>query len=460
MDVPDTLTRTYNLTGTEKTAKVEFDYRRDIPSGQTDDKFDVQISINGGAFTTIGNIGATGNASFVDSTYQHFTFDVSSAVNISTVALRFSVGDNVDDGDVVYVDNVKLSYPTTAGATQTINYAENSAVGILPPQITDADHNAVIQSAMVKLTSHQDHDLLSITGTLPGSIIASGYDSGTGVLTLTGTGTLAQYQDALSHILFSNTSNNPSTADRTLTITVNDGMADSNLATETIHVTAINDAPTATADHVITNFGNNNAFQIPDSVLIANDTDPDNTLAQLSINGVSGVISGTAGHGAGATAVTFTDNNNNGSGSGGSFNYTLTDGGTIPSTAQVTVADVSGNTLTGSGANDIFIAKAGGSTMNGNGGNDVFIGNTGADIMNGSIAGNDTFVFKATTDSHSGAGNFDTINNFTHGSDHLDFTAIANATHYQGNITAVDRPSTRTASAGLSTTPITRRSFM
>ena len=73
--------------------------------------------------------------------------------------------------------------------------------------------------------------------------------------------------------------------------------------------------------------------------------------------------------------------------------------------------------------------------MNGNGGNDVFIGNTGADIMNGSIAGNDTFVFKATTDSHSGAGNFDTISTFTHGSDHLDFTAIANATHYQGNIT-------------------------
>ena len=62
--------------------------------------------------------------------------------------------------------------------------------------------------------------------------------------------------------------------------------------------------------------------------------------------------------------------------------------------------------------------------MNGNGGNDIFIGNTGADIMNGG-SGNDTFVFKATTDSTSGAGHFDTINNFTHGSDHLDFTAIA-----------------------------------
>ncbi len=55
---------------------------------------------------------------------------------------------------------------------------------------------------------------------------------------------------------------------------------------------------------------------------------------------------------------------------------------------------------------------------------------------NAPAGGNDTFVFKATTDSQSGAGNFDTINNFTHGSDHLDFTAIALANNVQQ--TAVD----------------------
>ena len=55
--------------------------------------------------------------------------------------------------------------------------------------------------------------------------------------------------------------------------------------------------------------------------------------------------------------------------------------------------------------------------------------------MNGG-SGSDTFVFKATTDSTSGAGHFDTINNFTHGSDHLDFTAIAGATQVQANAVA------------------------
>ena len=141
-DDPDTLSRTFNLVDAGNAAKVEFDYRRDIPSGQSNDQFIVFASINGGAFTQIGQIGATGNGNFVDGSYQHFSFDLSSASAINTVVLRFSVGDDVDDGDVVYVDNVKLSYATTASPTQTINYTENSAVGILPPQITDADHNA------------------------------------------------------------------------------------------------------------------------------------------------------------------------------------------------------------------------------------------------------------------------------------------------------------------------------
>ncbi len=238
---PDTLSRTFNLVNAGNAAKVEFDYRRDIPSGQSNDQFIVFASINGGAFTQIGQIGATGNGSFVDGSYQHFTFNLSSASAINNVVLRFSVGDDVDDGDVVYVDNVKLSYATTASSTQTINYTENSTVGILPPQITDVDNNAQIHSATITIANHQANDLLSLTGTLPVAISASSYNAATGELTLTGTTSLANYQDALSHILFSNTSDNPSTVDRSLTITVNDGLANSNVATTTIHVTAVDD---------------------------------------------------------------------------------------------------------------------------------------------------------------------------------------------------------------------------
>ena len=423
LDVPDTLTRTFSLVGAGNTAKVEFDYRRDIPSGQTDDQFIVFASINGGAFTQIGQIGATGNGSFIDGSYQHFSFDLSSGSAINTVALRFSVGDDVDDGDVVYVDNVKLSYPTTASATQTINYTENSAVGILPPQITDADHNAIVHSATVTITNHQANDLLSVTGALPVGIIASGYNAATGVLTLQGDASLANYQDALSHILFSNTSDNPSTVDRSLTVTVNDGLADSNVATTTIHVTAVDDLPFATADNIITNFGTGTAFQIPNWALLANDQDLDNP---LSITSTSGASSGTATLGSGV--VTFNDTG----GSGGSFNYTAT-GGSLTTTAQVTVSQDTSGAMDGNSGDNILIAKAGAVTMNGNAGNDVLIGNTGSQIMNGG-PGSDTFVFKAIADSTPAA--FDTIQDFTPGTDHLDFTTIPGTTNLHQMATA------------------------
>jgi len=47
-------------------------------------------------------------------------------------------------------------------------------------------------------------------------------------------------------------------------------------------------------------------------------------------------------------------------------------------------------------------------------------------------AGNDTFVFKAVTDSQPGAGHFDTITDFTHNSDHIDLSSIAGAANVQG----------------------------
>ncbi|TIU92188.1 MAG: hypothetical protein E5W04_36300, partial [Mesorhizobium sp.] len=55
-------------------------------------------------------------------------------------------------------------------------------------------------------------------------------------------------QTALHQIVFSNSSDSPNTTDRSITVVVNDGSANSNTATSTIHVTAVNDAPVAAAD--------------------------------------------------------------------------------------------------------------------------------------------------------------------------------------------------------------------
>ena len=86
-------------------------------------------------------------------------------------------------------------------------------------------------------------------------------------------------------------------------------------------------------------------------------------------------------------------------------------------------------TLTGTTGNDI---------INANGGNDTVIGGAGADTLTAG-AGKATFAYNAISDSTPGA--TDTITDFKHGIDKIDFTAIAgiDATggvpQFQGDIT-------------------------
>ena len=83
---------------------------------------------------------------------------------------------------------------------------------------------------------------------MPGTITPTAYDPGTGVLTLTGHATLADYAAALQQIFYSNSGDNPGTADRLIDVVVNDGVNDSNVAAALISVTATNDAPAITVD--------------------------------------------------------------------------------------------------------------------------------------------------------------------------------------------------------------------
>src|SRR5262249_57952274 len=75
--------------------------------------------------------------------------------------------------------------------------------------------------------------------------ITGNYNSGTGVLTLTGTTTVANYQTALRSVTYANSSDNPSTSPRTVTFTANDG-TNTGSATRGITVSAVNDPPVNT----------------------------------------------------------------------------------------------------------------------------------------------------------------------------------------------------------------------
>ena len=231
---PDTVERTANLS-TATSAILTFDYRRDIPNVDAFGEFYVLISTDGTNFTQIA---AIGGGTFVDDHYLTASFDISAYIS-PTTTIRFSAGDEIINGDVIYIDNVGIAYIDGT-------YVENGAgvaIAGTGSLITDPD-STNIESATITLTNARPGDSLTVSslaaltalGISVGSSDASHID-------LTGSASKANYAAALQLIVFSNSSDNPDTTDRSITVVVNDGTAESNTATTTIHVTAVNDAP-------------------------------------------------------------------------------------------------------------------------------------------------------------------------------------------------------------------------
>ncbi|MDB5498190.1 MAG: putative internalin [Phenylobacterium sp.] len=102
--------------------------------------------------------------------------------------------------------------------------------------------------------------------------------------------------------------------------------------------------------------------------------------------------------------------------SGSGFSYSSANAYKI----DVTARDVAGNVSTVS----TFIGSTKADNLTGTAGNDFLDGGAKGDTLTGG-AGADTFVYKAIGESQPGAGNFDTITDFTHGVDRIDFSAIA-----------------------------------
>lgn len=135
------------------------------------------------------------------------------------------------------------------GVTGGIDFATTFTEGDGPIAIVDAGiivndvDNTNLASATVTLTNVLDAsaELLSVDTT--GTSIVANYDSGTGILTVTGSDTLANYQLVLATLKYENTSQNPDEADRIVEVIVNDGTVDSATATITISVEGVNDPP-------------------------------------------------------------------------------------------------------------------------------------------------------------------------------------------------------------------------
>ena len=98
-------------------------------------------------------------------------------------------------------------------------------------------------------------------------------------------------------------------------------------------------------------------------------------------------------------------------------------------TADSDATDLAGNVghssnaaIFGSSKADTLVGTSGNDIIIGNAGNDNITGGGGADLLTGG-SGKDIFIYNATADST--PANHDTITDFTHGQDKIDFTNIA-----------------------------------
>ncbi|MHC5828546.1 MAG: hypothetical protein ACYT04_74780, partial [Nostoc sp.] len=135
--------------------------------------------------------------------------------------------------------------PVTTATNTPLTYTENDPATAIDSGITVSDVDSTnLSSATVKFTNGFDATEDTLAFSNQNGIIGT-YTNG--VLTLTGSATVAQYQTALQSVTYQNSSDNPSTTARTISFVVNDGSLDSNPATRDINITAVNDAPVTTA---------------------------------------------------------------------------------------------------------------------------------------------------------------------------------------------------------------------
>ncbi|SEC97374.1 protein of unknown function [Rhizobiales bacterium GAS191] len=188
--------------------------------------------------------------------------------------------------------------PTLSNVAASAAWTEESAATTLSPSITVSDPDGVNtdNSATVSITGGTfagDGDVLAATTT--STSITASYNSTTETLTLTGSDTLAHYQQVLDSVTFNageNPTNFGANPTRTLTWVIADHLnVLSTAQTETVSITNVNDPPTLSNVATSATFTEHGAAVTLSGGLSV--TDPDNQkLASATVSITGGTFAG------------------------------------------------------------------------------------------------------------------------------------------------------------------------
>ena len=250
--------------------------------------------------------------------------------------------------------------------------------------------------------------------------ITGSYNSGTGVLTLSGSSSVANYQAALRSVTYADSSDNPSGLTRTVSYQVDDGSATnhaSNVVTSTVSVTPVNDPAVISGDTTgsVVEAGGlaNGTPGIPVATGALTDTDADNLANTFQT--VTSPTASDSGYGNYTVDVTghwnYTLDNTNSAVEGLSNTQTLTDTfnvHTVDGTAQVVTVTIHGTndvpvitgTATGSVTEDVNLSGNNLSTSGALGITDVDQGQSNFTIQASTPGSNGYGTFTLAADGH------------------------------------------------------------
>ena len=178
-------------------------------------------NLSGSALITL--TASDGTTSYVET----FTLTVDAVNDVPVVDLNgdasgtgFSASFTEDGGPVAIVDAASLS-------------------------LVDVD-SATLVGATVTIMNLLDGAAETLTANVAGTSLAAVYLNG--VLTISGVGTVAEYQQVLRTVVYNNSSQAPTATSRQVTFTVFDDAATSLAATGVVTIVPVNDAPTAGAN--------------------------------------------------------------------------------------------------------------------------------------------------------------------------------------------------------------------
>ena len=132
---------------------------------------------------------------------------------------------------------------TAAGTAMAASFTEGSgpvAIADLDATLGD-DDSATLTQLTVTLTATPDGAAEWLAADISGTAITASYAGG--ILTLSGSDSVAHYQQVLRSLTYDNTSQNPDASPRLITVVADDGLHTSAAATATVSVVPVNDEP-------------------------------------------------------------------------------------------------------------------------------------------------------------------------------------------------------------------------